>query len=191
MLRVTHVPRFNSRIRPFERLPGQSLRNGVGVALIEQRGHPVRQRGKGRTTTTSMTTITQEQRDAFVRLLREEQQRRQRLFERQLDERVHEEFLPKLVQRQGITGLVGKIGKLSSDLAESARALQSVDVIGRPEGFWSRLVRPEDVNEVLERMKRPHQEEHEQSMREYDLAALRIMSTDTVEEAREIVESLM
>lgn len=138
-----------------------------------------------------MTTITQEQRDAFARLLREEKQRREKLFERQLAEKVDEEFLPRLVQRQGIAGLVGKISKLSSDLAESARALQSVDVIGRPEGFWSRLVKPEDVNEVLERMKRPYQEEQEQSIREYDLAALRIMSADTVEEAREIVESLM
>lgn len=138
-----------------------------------------------------MTTITQEQRDAFVRLLREEQQRRQKLFERQLDEKAHEEFLPKLVQRQGIAGLVGKIGKLSSDLADSARALQSVDVIGRPDNLWSRLVKPDDVNEVLERMKRPYQEEHERSIREYDLAALRILSADTVEEAREIVESLM
>lgn len=138
-----------------------------------------------------MTTITHEQREAFARLLREAKQRRDKLFEHRLEEKVQEEFLPKLVQRQGIAGLVSKIGKLSSDLTESARALQSVDVVGRPDNIWSRLVKPEDVNEVLERMKRPHQEEHEQSMREYDLAALRIMSADTVEEAREIVESLM
>lgn len=138
-----------------------------------------------------MNPITQEQRDAFVRLLREEKERRRTLFERQLEEKVQAEFLPRLVQRQGIAGLVGKIGKLSSDLAESARALQSADVVGRPDNFWSRLVKPDDVNEVLERMKRPHQDQHEQSMREYDLAALQILSTDTVEEAREIVESLM
>lgn len=138
-----------------------------------------------------MSTITHEQREAFARLLREAKQRRQQLFDHQLDGKVREEFLPKLVQRQGIAGLVGKIGKLSGELTESARALQAVDVVGRPDGFWSRLVKPEDMNEILERMKRPYQEEHEQSMREYDLAALRIMSADTVEEAREIVESLM
>ena len=138
-----------------------------------------------------MNTITQEQREAFVRLLNEAKRRRNTLFERQLKEKVNEEFLPKLVQRQGLTGLVSKIGKLSSDLTESARALQSVDVVGRPDSLWSRLVKPEDMDEVLERMKRPYQDEHEQSMREYDLAALRIMSADTVDEAREIVTSLM
>ena len=138
-----------------------------------------------------MNTISHEQREAFVRLLREAKQRRQNLFDRQLDEKVNEEFLPKIVQRQGIAGLVGKIGKLSSDLTESARALQSVHVVGRPDNFWSRIVKPEDMNEVLERMKRPYQEEHQQSMREYDLAALQIMSSDTVEEASDIVKSLM
>ena len=65
------------------------------------------------------------------------------------------------------------------------------EVVGRADNLWSRLVKPEDVNEVLERMKRPYEEEHEQSMKEYDLAALRIMSANTVEEARDIVESLM
>lgn len=138
-----------------------------------------------------MSTITHEQREAFARLLREAKERRQKLFEHQLEGKVREDFLPKLVQRQGIAGLVGKIGKLSSELTESARALQTVDVVGRPDGFWSRFVKPDDVNEVLERMKRPYQEEHEQSMREYDLASLRILSVETVEEAREIVESLM
>lgn len=153
-----------------------------------------RREGRGSNTHTQhtpMNPITQEQREAFARLLREAKQRRQNLFEHQLEDKVNEEFLPKLVQRQGIAGLVGKIGKLSSELTESARALQSVDVAGRPENFWSRLVKPDDVNEVLDRMKRPYQEQHEQSMREYDLAALRIMSADTVEEARELVESLM
>lgn len=144
-----------------------------------------------RTLKSPMTTITHEQREAFARLLREGKQRRQKVFEHQLEEKVNEEFLPKLVQRQGITGLVGKIGKLSSELTESAHALQSVDVVGRADNFWSRLIKPEDVNEVLERMKRPYQEQHEESMREYDLAALRIMSADTVEEARQIVESLI
>jgi len=143
------------------------------------------------TRNTTMNTINQEQREAFVRLLRDAKERRQKLFEHRLHEKVNEEFLPRVVQRQGIAGVVEKIGKLSSELTKSARALQSVDVVGRPDGFWSRLLKPEDMNEVLERMKRPYQEEHEQSMREYDLAAVRIMSADTVEEARGIVESLM
>ena len=166
---------------------------GRSAGLRRRRGHSGQEAREGDANAhdTPMNTITQEQREAFARLLGEAKQRRQKLFDHQLEEKVDEEFLPRLVQRQGIAGLVGKIGKLSSELTESARALQSVDVVGRPENFWSRIVKPEDVNEVLERMKKPYQAQHEQSMREYDLAALRIMSADTVEDAREIVESLM
>jgi len=47
-----------------------------------------------------MNTITHEQREAFARLLREAKERRNKLFEHQLEEKVQEEFLPKLVQRQ-------------------------------------------------------------------------------------------
>ena len=138
-----------------------------------------------------MTPISHEQREAFARLLQEAKQRHQKLFDEELEEKVNDEFLPKLVQRQGIAGLVQKIGQISGELTESARALQSVDVIGKPDGFWTRLVKPEDMNAVLARMKRPYQEAHQQSMRDHDLAVLRIMSADTLEEAREIVESLI
>lgn len=190
MVRMTNTLAFQFPDRPFEGSWPESA-NGAAVAL--RRGGEVIWRGarEGKRKLKSPMTITHEQREAFARLLREGKQRRQKVFEHQLEEKVNEEFLPKLVQRQGITGLVGKIGKLSSELTESAHALQSVDVVGRADNFWSRLIKPEDVNEVLERMKRPYQEQHEESMREYDLAALRIMSADTVEEARQIVESLI
>jgi adenylate kinase family enzyme len=147
----------------------------------------------GRTTHSPiiMTPITHEQREAFARLLQQAKQRHDSLFNQELEEKVKDEFLPKLVQRQGITGLVQKIGQISGELTESARALQSVDVVGRPDTFWGRLVRPDDMKDVLERMKRPYHEEHQRAMREYDLAVLRVMSAESTEEAREIVESLI
>src|SRR5262245_53381607 len=77
----------------------------------------VTRRGKGTPHhNPSMNPITQEQREAFARLLVEAKQRRRKLFDHQLEDKVREEFLPRLVQRQGIAGLVGKIGKLSSEL---------------------------------------------------------------------------
>ena len=138
-----------------------------------------------------MTPISHEQREAFARLLHQAKQRHDSLFNRELEEKAQNEFLPKLVQRQGIAGLVTKIGQLSGELTESARALQSVDVVGRPDTLWSRFMKPDDMKDVLERMKRPYQEEHQRAMRDYDLAVLRVMSADSIEEAREIVEPLI
>lgn len=167
-------------------------RGGASAALM--RGVVGRLAGaEGRTTHSpiTMTPITHEQREAFARLLQQAKQRHDSLFNQELEEKVNDEFLPKLVQRQGITGLVQKIGQISGELTESARALQSVDVVGKPDNFWSRFVRPDDMKDVLERMKRPYHEEHQRAMREYDLAVLRVMSADSTEEAREIVESLI
>lgn len=136
-------------------------------------------------------TITQEQREGFVRMLQEAKQNQQQRFERELERRAQEEFLPKLVERQGLAHLVDKIGKLSVELTDSARALQTVGVLGKPTSLFDRLVRPDDVNEALERMKRPYHEQLERSMRDYDLAILRVLSAQSLEEAREVVESLV
>ena len=137
-------------------------------------------------------SISQQQRDSFVRLLNEAKQRRQQDFEERMQEKVRFEFLPKLVQQQGITSNVERITKLATDLAESARALQTAESVEKKdEGFFSRLVRPHDMRELLARMIRPYQENEQKVMRDYDVAALKVMSADTVEDARKIVESLI
>jgi hypothetical protein len=170
----------------------QGTRGGASAALVRRfAGRLAGAEGRTTHSPITMTQITHEQREAFARLLQQAKQRHDSLFDQELEEKVNDEFLPKLVQRQGIAGLVQKIGQISGELTESARALQSVDVVGKPDTFWSRLVRPDDMKDVLERMKRPYHDEHQRAMREYDLAALRVMSADSTEEAREIVESLI
>lgn len=124
-------------------------------------------------------------------MLQETKRNQERRFERDLEQKAKEEFLPKLIERQGLAQLVEKIGKLSNELTDSARALQTVGVIGRPASFLSRFFNPDDMTETLERMKRPYQEEQERSAREYDQAILRVLSAQSLEEAREIVESLV
>lgn len=124
-------------------------------------------------------------------MLQEAKRNQQRLFERDLEQKAKEELLPKLVERQGLAQLVEKIGRLSDELTDSARALQTVGVIGKPVSFFSRFFKPDDATETLERMKRPYREENERSMREYDLAILRVLSAQSLEEGREIVESLV
>src|SRR3972149_8014996 len=134
-----------------------------------------------------METLNQEQREGFVRLLQGARQQQDKLFQEELESETKDEFLPKVLQRRGIADVVDKIGRVGVELTDSARALRTVDIFGRPNGLWSRLTKTEDANEALDRMKRPYVEEHEQSMKEYDRAMLRVLSAQTVDEAREVV----
>jgi hypothetical protein len=138
-----------------------------------------------------MEQLTREQRDGFVRLLNEAKQRREQNFERELEEKARREFLPKLMERQGVGELLERISKGTAQLTDSVRSLQGMELLGKSGGFFRRFTKPEDVQEVLERMKRPHLVEHEQSMKLYDHAVLQVLSAQNLAEAQQVVASLI
>jgi hypothetical protein len=141
--------------------------------------------------TPTMEQLTREQRDGFVRLLNEAKQRREQNFERELEEKARREFLPKLMERQGVGELLERISKGTAQLTDSVRSLQGMELLGKSGGFFRRFTKPEDVQEVLERMKRPHLVEHEQSMKLYDHAVLQVLSAQNLAEAQQVVASLI
>jgi hypothetical protein len=148
-------------------------------------------RRKNKPTTLTMEQLTREQREGFVRLLNEAKQRREQTFERELEEKARREFLPKLMERQGIGDLLERISKGTLQLTDSVRSLQGMELLGKSGGFFRRFTKPEDVQEVLERMKRPHLIEHEQSMKLYDHAVLQVLSAQNLDEAQQVVASLI
>lgn len=166
---------------------GTAPARGVGEKAGRYRG------GRHNNQTNMDDTFTHEQREAFVRLLQNARERRQHDFEDRMSEKIRFEILPKLVHQQGFAGNIQKMGKLAEELVESARALQTSDSPERKEdgGFWSRLLKPQDMREILARMIRPYQENEQEKIKEYDRAALKVMSADSVEDARKIVESLL
>ena len=136
--------------------------------------------------------ITREQREGFMRLLQEAKSKKQGELQRELQEKVKDELLPKIMQRQGIVKLVEQVKQIGHQLSESAQKLQGMDVFGQPATLWGRILGAnEGIEELVEKMKRPYTEQAEASLRDYDHAILQVLSAANLEDAQRIVNSLI
>ena len=77
-----------------------------------------------------------------MRFLQEAKSRRQAELQRELENKVKEEVLPRIMQRQGIVKLVEQVKNIGSQLSESALKLQGMDVFGQPPTLWERFSAP-------------------------------------------------
>ena len=136
--------------------------------------------------------ITREQREGFMRLLQEAKSKKHLELQRELEQKVKEEVLPKIMQRQGIVKLVEQVKNIGSQLSESAQKLQGMDVFGQPATLWGKILGTnEGVEELVEKMKRPYTERAESSLRDYDHAILQVLSVASLEDAQRIVSDLL
>jgi hypothetical protein len=136
--------------------------------------------------------ITREQREGFMRLLQDAKSKKQGELQRELQEKVKDELLPKIMQRQGIVKLVEQVKQIGHQLSESAQKLQGMDVFGQPATLWGRILGTnEGIEEIVEKMKRPYTERAEASLRDYDHAILQVLSAVNLEDAQRIVSDLL
>jgi len=136
--------------------------------------------------------ITREQREGFMRLLQEAKSKKQGELQRELQEKVKDELLPKIMQRQGIVKLVEQVKQIGHQLSESAQKLQGMDVFGQPATLWGRILGTnEGIEEIVEKMKRQYPERAEASLRDYDHAILQVLSAVNLEDAQRIVSDLL
>jgi ATP-dependent Lon protease len=146
---------------------------------------------KQQLTTTTMD-ITREQREGFMRLLQEAKSKRQSEFQRDIEKKVKEEVLPRIMQRQGIVKLVEQVKHIGSQLSESAQRLQGMDVFGQPATLWGKILGTEEgVEDLVEKMKRPYTEQAESSLKDYDRAILQVLSASHLEDVQQIVTDLL
>lgn len=139
-----------------------------------------------------MIEITREQREGFMRLLQEAKSKKQSDLQRELEKKVKEDLLPKIMQRQGIVKLVEQVKNIGSQLSESAAKLQGMDVFGQPATLWGKILGTnEGIEDVIDKMKRPYNEQADASLKEYDHAILQVLSASNLEDAQRIVNSLI
>lgn len=136
--------------------------------------------------------ITREQREGFMRLLQEAKNKKQSELQRELEKKVKEELLPRIMQRQGIVKLVEQVKQIGSQLSESAMKLQGMDVFGQPATLWGKILGTnEGIEDLVDKMKRPYAEQADASLKEYDHAILQVLSTANLEDAQRIVNNLI
>lgn len=136
--------------------------------------------------------ITREQREGFMRLLQEAKSKRQTELHNELEKKVKEEVLPRIMQRQGIVKLVEQVKSIGSQLSESAQKLQGMDVFGQPATLWGKVLGTnEGIEDLVEKMKRPYTEQAESALKDYDRAFLQLLSATHLEDAQQIVADLL
>ena len=127
-----------------------------------------------------------------MRLLQEAKSKKHSELQRELEQKVKEEVLPKIMQRQGIVKLVEQVKNIGQQLSESAHKLQGMDVFGQPATLWGKVLGTnEGIEELVEKMKRPYTERAESSLRDYDHAILQVLSVANLEDAQRIVSDLL
>jgi hypothetical protein len=139
-----------------------------------------------------MIEITREQREGFMRLLQDAKGKKQTELQRELEKKVKEELLPKIMQRQGIVKLVDQVRQIGTQLSDSAQKLQGMDVFGQPATLWGKILGTnEGIEDVVEKMKRPYSEQADAALRDYDHAILQVLSATNLEDAQRIVTDLI
>ncbi len=127
-----------------------------------------------------------------MRFLQEAKARKHGEMQRELEKKVKDELLPKIMQRQGIVKLVENVKQIGHQLSESAQKLQGMDVFGQPATLWGKILGTnEGIEDLVEKMKRPYAEQAESSLRDYDHAILRVLSATNLEDAQRIVNDLI
>lgn len=136
--------------------------------------------------------ISREQREGFMRLLHEAKSKRQTELQRELEKKVKDELLPRIMQRQGIVKLVDQVKQIGHQLSESAQKLQGMDVFGQPATLWGKILGTnEGIEDLVEKMKRPYNEQADAALRDYDHAILQVLSASNLEDAQRIVNNLL
>jgi ATP-dependent Lon protease len=149
-------------------------------------------RVKQQLTLNTTMDITREQREGFMRLLQEAKSKRQTEFQRDIEKKVKEEVLPRIMQRQGIVKLVEQVKHIGSQLSESAQRLQGMDVFGQPATLWGKILGTnEGVEDLVEKMRRPYTEQADSALRDYDRAILQVLSATHLEDVQQIVTDLL
>jgi ATP-dependent Lon protease len=149
-------------------------------------------RVKHKLTLNTTMEITREQREGFMRLLQEAKGKRQSEFQRDIEKKVKEEVLPRIMQRQGIVKLVEQVKHIGSQLSESAQRLQGMDVFGQPATLWGKILGTnEGVEDLVEKMRRPYTEQADSALRDYDRAILQVLSATHLEDVQQIVTDLL
>ena len=139
-----------------------------------------------------MNDISREQREGFMRLLQQAKDRKQAEMQRELEKKVKEELLPRIMQRQGIVKLVEQVKQIGAQLSDSAQKLQGMDVFGQPPTLWGKILGTnEGIEDLVDRMKRPYTEQAEGALKDYDHAILRVLSATSLEDAQHIVNELI
>ena len=139
-----------------------------------------------------MIEITREQREGFMRLLQEAKSKKQNELQRELEKKVKEELLPRIMQRQGIVKLVDQVRQIGTQLSESAQKLQGMDVFGQPATLWGKILGTnEGIEDLVDKMKRPYTEQADAALRDYDRAILQVLSASNLEDAQRIVTDLI
>lgn len=139
-----------------------------------------------------MIEITREQREGFMRLLQDAKNKKQAEYQRELEKKVKEELLPRIMQRQGIVRLVDQVRQIGTQLSESAQKLQGMDVLGQPATLWGKILGTnEGIDELVEKMKRPYVEQADASLKDYDRAILQVLSASNLDDAQRIVTDLI
>ena len=136
--------------------------------------------------------ISREQREGFMRLLQEAKAKRHNELHRELEKKVKDELLPRIMQRQGIVKLVEQVKTIGHQLSESAQKLQGMNVFGQPATLWGKILGTnEGIEELVEKMKRPYTEQADAALRDYDHAILQVLSATNLEDAQRIVNNLL
>src|ERR1700690_4650303 len=104
--------------------------------------HPCGNGAQDKETINTMNEITREQREGFMRFLQEAKSKRKAELQRELENKVKEEVLPRIMQRQGIVKLVDQVRNIGTQLSESAQKLQGMDVFGQPPTLWGKILGP-------------------------------------------------
>jgi hypothetical protein len=152
--------------------------------------------GEGHIKNKNMETksINQKQRDDFARMLEQAKERAHRKLESDyaLDSRVESEITPKLAKEHGAAELVTKIQSLyeEADKARESLSEQGFDY-SRGAGISISSDAPKVLKSALREAQQSARQERDLSMRKFDLALLNIITVNTADDARKIVEGLL
>lgn len=130
----------------------------------------------------------------FVRLVEDAKKRESQTLESEdeLDQRIENEFVPKLAQEQpGASALIAKIGPLRKELDVAEKALGDLGFTFAYDRIELKWDAPSKLRKAVGTEKRSAQIERQRSLKKYDLAILRVWSAESVDEAKGIVEELL
>jgi hypothetical protein len=111
--------------------------------------------------------------------------------ENDVTNRVEDEFLPKQARDKGAVDLVGKVRKLRKQLDDAENELGDLGFSCDEDRITLKWDAPKSLKAALEAAKRSALKERDRSLREYDLAILRVWSAQSVDEAKQVVEALL
>src|SRR5713226_9558055 len=137
------------------------------------------------------TTITDEQRKAFADLIKESEKRYETKFNDYFRS-LKDQLAPKVEAKSRIRQLMEDVRNLRTKLAEAADGLRRMGFRVVDDGFISVDYEvSRDVSREYEEAKRSAYEDHEESLAKFRKAIFDVWSSQSPDEAREIVRRAM